>query len=253
MSIRLASGLAAFVFVHVCILECPIASVDAPADQFPRGAETALERFLISEEPGLRSYRARRYLRAENPRFHARGDLEAITELTEDGTFHYQIRSESGSRHVRDRVLRPVLRDEAALWRMGELRRNALTEENYTFEPGPDAPAVDEVRVLIKPRRRDVLLVDGALFLSAGDGDLRRVEGRLSKNPSFWTYRVDVVRRYARVGGVRVPVATEAVAHLRVAGRSEFSMAYEYESINGRPVETANDPAIRAAVTLRAP
>ena len=136
---------------------------------------------------------------------------------------------------------------------MGDLRRNALTPENYSFEPDPDASAVDEVRVFIKPRRRDVLLVDGALFLSAGDGDLRRVEGRLSKNPSFWTYRVDVVRRYARVGGVRVPFATEAVAHLRLAGRSEFAMTYEYESINGRPVDPANDPVIRSAVTLRPP
>jgi hypothetical protein len=128
-----------------------------------------------------------------------------------------------------------------------------VTPENYTFEPGADASTVDEVRVFIKPRRRDVLLVEGALFLSPGDGDLRRVEGRLSKNPSFWTYRVDVVRRYARVKGVRVPFATEAVAHVRVAGRSEFAMTYEYESINGRPVETANDPAIRSALTLRAP
>ncbi len=253
MSMRFASCLAAFLFVQAGIFGHPVASVDATADRFSEGAETALEQFLIREEPGLRSYRARRYLRAENKRFHARGELEAITELTEDGTFHYQILSESGSRHVRDKVLRPVLRDEAALWRRGDPRRNALTPENYTFEPGADASTVDEVQVLIKPRRRDVLLVDGALFLSAGDGDLRRVEGRLSKNPSFWTYRVDVVRRYARVEGVRVPFATEAVAHVRVAGRSEFAMTYEYESINGRPVETANDPVIRSTVTLRPP
>jgi hypothetical protein len=239
-------------FVHACVLDHPVSSVDATADQLSWGA-AALEQFLIREEPGLRSYRARRYLRAENQRFNARGELDAITEFTQDGAFHYQILRESGSRHVRDKVLRPVLRDEAALWRRGDPRRNALTPENYTFEPGADASTVDEVRVIITPRRRDILLVDGALFLSAGDGDLRRVEGRLAKNPSFWTSRVDVVRRYARVEGVRVPFATEAVAHVRVAGRSEFAMTYEYESINGRPVETANDPVIRSAVTLTAP
>ena len=249
---RYASCLAAFLFVQAGIFGHPVASVDTTADRFSEGAETALGQFLSREEPGLRSYRARRYLRAENKRFHASGEIEAITELTEDGMFHYQILNESGSRHVRDRVLRPVLRDEA-LWRRGDLRRNALTPENYTFEPGPDATTVDEAQVLIKPRRRDVLLVDGALFLSAGDGDLRRVEGRLSKNPSFWTSRVDVVRRYARVEGVRVPFATEAVAHLKLAGRSEFAMTYEYESINGRPVETANDPVTRSTVTPRPP
>jgi len=252
VSMPFAACLAAFLFVDVCGFEHLVAPVDGTANRIA-GGETALEQFLGREEPGLRSYRARRYLRAENKRFHARGDLEAITELTQDGTFHYQIISESGSRDVRDRVLRPVLRDEAALWRRGDHRRNALTPENYAFEPGPNAPTVDEVRVVIKPRRRDVLLVDGALFLSAGDGDLRRVEGRLSKNPSFWTNRVDVVRRYARVGGIRVPFATEAVAHVKLAGRSEFAMTYEYESINGRPVVTANDPSIRSAATARTP
>jgi hypothetical protein len=44
------------------------------------------------------------------------------------------------------------------------------------------------------------------------------------------------VRRYERLGGVRVPVSIESVAHVLIAGRSTFKMTYEYETVNGQRV-----------------
>ena len=63
-----------------------------------------------------------------------------------------------------------------------------------------------------------------------------QIDGRLSKNPSWWTRRVDIVRRYARIQGVRVPVEMPSRADVRIVGDSSFEMTYEYTSINGRPV-----------------
>jgi hypothetical protein len=65
----------------------------------------------------------------------------------------------------------------------------------------------------------------------------------LVKRPSFWTRRVQIVRDYGRIGGVRVPLATGSTADILFAGQSTFSMTYEYESINGVPVE-AGTPAV---------
>jgi hypothetical protein len=62
------------------------------------------------------------------------------------------------------------------------------------------------------------------------------MEGRLSKPPSFWTRRVEIVRWYRRIAGVRMPVALESAANVRIAGESTFRMTYEYESINGQRV-----------------
>jgi hypothetical protein len=73
-----------------------------------------------------------------------------------------------------------------------------------------------------------------------------RVEGRLSENPSWWTRRVDVVRRYERIGGVRVPVEMTSTADVRIAGMSTFAMRYDYTAINGRRVST---PASAACST----
>src|SRR5207244_9166807 len=72
----------------------------------------------------------------------------------------------------------------------------------------------------VKPRRKDVVLVDGSIFLNREDGDLVRIEGRLAKSPSRWTRRVDIVRSFRRFAGVRMPVALESVATLlRSEGR----------------------------------
>ena len=62
------------------------------------------------------------------------------------------------------------------------------------------------------------MLVDGRMVLSSDGGDLLRVEGRLAKNPSFWTSLVNIIRHFAKIDGVRVPVATETVAKIKFAG-----------------------------------
>jgi len=90
--------------------------------------------------------------------------------------------------------------------------------------------------VLLRPKRKDVLLVNGRMVLNQNGTELLRVEGRLSKNPSFWPNLVDIVREFARVDGVRVPISTDTVAKLKFAGTSRMDVRYHYESINGRPV-----------------
>ena len=132
-------------------------------------------------------------------------------------------------------MLRPWLDGEKKMWAAGDPERAALTHENYSFVDRGVAP--DGLwRLDVKSRRKDVLLVDGAIFVNPDNADLVRIEGRLSKTPSFWTRRVEVVRHYERINGVRVPVAIESIASVLIAGRSTFKMTYQYETINGHQV-----------------
>jgi hypothetical protein len=175
-------------------------------------------------------------MHARSERFDQEGWLDAWTELDEHG-FRYEIVSERGSEYVRNKVLKAVLKREQELIAEGK-ERAALTEENYVFTEadGPD----DGMRyVRMKPKRKDVVLVDGRLVLSADGSDVVRIEGRLAKNPSFWTSLVNIVRHFAKIDGVRVPVSTESVAKIRFAGQSRLEVSYDYESINGRPVTIA--------------
>jgi len=185
-------------------------------------------------------------MHALSERFDHEGWMDAWTEFDANG-FRYRIVAERGSDTVRNKVLRTLLVREQELIANGDFGRGELTAENYEF--GAETSGPGGVRyVLIKPKRKDVMLIDGRMVIGP-EGDLLRVEGLLSKNPSFWTSQVYVIRHYARVDGVRVPIATESLAKVKLAGRSRLNVKYEYESVNGRPVKTAAVHAPAAAAT----
>lgn len=194
-----------------------------------------VQRFLTAADTPLVSYRAYRVLEAETRggRMHAR--LCACTELEPSGTFRYTIVEQTGSEIIRRLVLHAALDAERSMRASGEIAKGELTRRNYDFGDGDRADA-GLIRVSMRPKRQDTLLVDGSMLLKAQDADLVRVEGFLSKRPSFWTRHVDVVRQYSRIDGVRVPVNMHSTAQVLVVGTSTFSMSYEYESINGHVV-----------------
>jgi hypothetical protein len=173
-------------------------------------------------------------MHARNDKFKHEGWVDAWTELDHTG-FRYEIVSERGSEYVRNKVLKQMLAREQELIARGQSGRGELSPTNYEFsEPPEQRPG--ERHVLLKPKRKDELLVDGRMVLSPDGRELLRVEGRMAKNPSFWTSLVNIVRRYARIGGVRVPVSIESTAKIKLAGASYMKVDYEYESINGRLV-----------------
>jgi hypothetical protein len=190
----------------------------------------------IRDEP-LTQYRAYRRLHARSEKMDQEGWLEAWTELDGRG-FRFEIVSERGSEQVRSRVLRAMLKREQELVASGENARSALTAANYDFGE-VDVQGTGVQHVPLKPKRKDTLLVDGHMVLSPDGRELLRVEGRLAKNPSFWTSLVNIIRHYARVDGVRVPIATESVAKVKLVGTSRLDVHYQYETINGRPVSRA--------------
>ena len=189
-----------------------------------------------SYDEQLTQYRAFRRMHAKSDKFNQEGWLEAWTEFDEHG-FRYEIVSERGSDYVRNKVLKALLRREQEIVAEDGPSRAALTDDNYEFtEPEP----TEGVRyILMKPRRKDVVLVDGRMVMSPDGSDVVRIEGRLAKNPSFWTSLVNVIRHFAKVDGVRVPVSTETVAKVKFAGQSRLDVSYEYESINRRQVSVA--------------
>lgn len=204
-----------------------------PANPFPS----------VREEP-LTQYRAYRRMHGRNEHFGQEAWLEAWTELDDRG-FRYTIVSETGSDYMRNKVLKGVLKREQELVAEGECRRSELSTDNYEFQDVQQGDG--ESYVTLKPKRKDVTLVHGRAVLSQDGTELLRVEGRLAKNPSFWTSLVNVIRHYARVDGVRVPVATESTAKVKLAGVASLDVQYEYETINGRPVSVAARRAFATA------
>jgi hypothetical protein len=200
----------------------------------PDTADHCIRRFLAQDDAQPR-YRAIRRLEAENGS--RRGWLEAVTEYAPGHGFHYQVIAEGGSGVIRDKILRGVLDGEQKAIAQGDTGRSSIAPDNYLFEPSgldPDGLA----RVLLSPRRKDRVLVAGAMFLQPGDGALVRLQGRLAKSPSFWIRNVDIVRNYERIGGAVVPVALESKAQVRLLGPATLRMTYAYSEIEGQPVSS---------------
>jgi hypothetical protein len=223
-------------FAAVCI-SLPVVRLSATPEP---AVDAAVDRFFARSAPVLTSYRALRQLSATTRGGKMQATLTARTHLDPQQGFRYEIVEASGSSMIQKRVLVAALETERQVQVSGTGSRGALTFDNYEFvQAGANAGAAAEpslVRVDLKARRRDTMLIDGAMFLAPDDFDLVRVEGILVKRPSFWTRKVSVVRRYGRVAGVRVPLVMESTAQVLIVGASSFSMKYDYEMVNGADV-----------------
>jgi hypothetical protein len=199
-------------------------------------AVAAMEQFL-ARPATAHQYSATRRLEASSKSHRAWLDVQ--TDFTPAAGLAYEVTAEGGSGFIRSRVLRSLLDEEQKLIARGGSAGITLSTKNYQFTPegvGDDGLAI----VGIRPLRKDRSLIAGHMFLTL-EGDLRRVEGRLAKNPSFWVSRVTVVRSYRRVNGVPMPVALESTAQLRLLGSSSLRMTYRYSHIDNRAVDTEQD------------
>ena len=234
---------AAVASLGLCVAAFTFLGTTAAAD----GERPVTTPIAALQQTPVTQYRAFRRMHAQSERFNQEAWVDCWTELDEHG-FRYEIVSERGSDYIREKILKALLRREQEIIAAGSANRADLSDANYEFATGADAAAPSGERtVLIKPRRKDVLLVNGRMVLSQDGTELLRVEGRLAKNPSFWTSLVDIVREFAKVDGVRVPVATDTVAKIKFAGTSRMDVRYQYETINGRPVTDAGRQIASAA------
>jgi hypothetical protein len=197
---------------------------------------STLDRFLADTEQPLVSYRALRKLSVVARGGKMTASLTARTELDPAGGFRYEVLEEAGSGMLRSRVLHGVLEAERDARRRERGSHGALSAANYKFGVS-EATADGLLRVPIHPLRKDSLLVEGSILLTNEDADLVRMEGLLVKRPSFWTRKVQIVRHYGRIAGIRVPVTISSIADILFAGQSNFVMDYEYEMINDLPVQ----------------
>lgn len=229
----------------------PVIAVMAVAFLAPLGAdnpseiqqfEPAFTRFNTVAPP---PYRAFRKLEAGRPDSGKHGWLEAWTEFQPGQGFRYEVVREGGSEYVRNKVLRGVLKAESELIAKGIPLRAPIVPRNYEVEDG--GPLDSGLRrLLLNPVRKfDGVIRGSALFDPAGGG-IVRMEGRLTKSPSFWTRDVDVVWEFTKIGDAIVPLELSSTARIVFYGRQPFKMTYEYESIEGRRVDGV---ALRASLT----
>jgi len=163
-----------------------------------------------------------------------RGWIEAWTEYQPGRGFTFEVVREGGSEYVRNKTLRTMLAAEQKLIASGKRVRASLDSKNYAFEDGGITDGGLR-RILMNPVKKSEGLVDGSLFVDPDSGLVTKIQGRLLKSPSFWLRDVNVTWKFAHVGGHVVPIEMSSTGRVRMFGRSNFRMTYDYASIDGRP------------------
>jgi hypothetical protein len=201
----------------------------------PPASATCTAGYAVPQRP----YVALRRLEAANSKSGKEAWLDARTSLGSDGQLAVEILDEGGSEQIRNRVLRAALEREQELVASRFGAQGSTPAETYEcVEPELDPSGL--LRVPLRPRKKDVNLVYGDLFMQPSTGDVVRVAGRLAKSPSFWVSQVDVEWRYERVhNDVVLPVSLLSNAKVKIFGPSTFRMTYDYVSVDGHAVSTA--------------
>lgn len=173
-----------------------------------------------------------------------RGWIEAWTEYQPGRGFTFEVVGEGGSAYVRNKTLRSMLAAEQNLIARGKRVRASLDSKNYVFEDGGTTDTGLR-KILLNPVKKSEGLVAGSLLVDPDSGLVTKIQGRLLKSPSFWLRDVDVTWKFAHVDGHVVPLEMSSTGRVRMFGRSNFKMTYDYASIDGRPVSKGLRASLR--------
>ena len=204
----------------------------------PDDAAQGFERVLAkSNHVAPPAYRAFRRLEGGITDSDKRGWLEAWTEFQPGRGFTYEVVDEGGSEYVRNKILRSMLATEKDLLARGRRTRASLESKNYTFEDGGIANGLQ--RILLKPAKKSEGIVNGSALIDPESGLITQLHGRLVKSPSFWLRDVDVTWKFMHANGRVLPVEMTSNGRVRMFGKSNFKMVYDYVAIDGRPTGSA--------------
>lgn len=209
----------------------------------PLGTDQVVERMVTMNQQraeALKSYRAIREYHLEYHGFLKNMSADVAVKMA----FHspdqkeFTIIAESGSKTLRERVLKRLLDAEVESMQKGNRERSAIRPENYQFrlvdyERNPE----QELYVLeADPKVKNKFLFRGRIWVDGRDFAIVRIEGQPAKNPSWWTTRNDFKHSYDKVGEFWLPAHNETVTQVRIFGRALLAIDYKDYQIMEEPI-----------------
>jgi Outer membrane lipoprotein-sorting protein len=123
-----------------------------------------------------------------------------------------------------EKVVRKILDHESEAEKRS-VPPTALVSDNYDFGfLGEQSFQGAHCYVLsLHPKRKDPSLIEGKAWVDASTFLVRKVEGAMSKSPSWWVKDVTVTVLFGEISGVWTQTATNAVANVRIMGKYTVS------------------------------
>lgn len=193
-----------------------------PPRMSPDLALETYEQHLARQGAMLAAYTANTRIEAELPDTSQRGEYELTREYVAPRTLKFTAIRFQGDKFVRSNVILRMLQSEVSHVEKQEGALTAINSSNYKFAykgvQEIDGRAVHVYAV--KPRQKRPGLFKGKIYVDVASGSLRRAEGTLVKNPSFFIKSIDFVQDYADFDHFTFPVHIHSEARTRLVGRA---------------------------------
>jgi hypothetical protein len=204
-------------------------------DQLQHGYPTGEELFAkliehnLRREANLKSYSVSRHYCVRDRNDKVRAELEGIMEYHAPGFKQFKVSSEHGSLIVRKLVFHGIMESEMDASMGKSHRDSSITPANYILDVVGEE-IVDGHLCLVAnatPRRKDKYLFEGKVWVDRIDFAIVKIEGRPARNPSFWVKKVEIVRRYQKIGDFWLPLRDETVSQVRIVGKGTLTIDHQ--------------------------
>ncbi|MDR3796962.1 MAG: hypothetical protein P4K93_02345 [Terracidiphilus sp.] len=193
-------------------------------------ADEVVARMLAHEmqrETTGHGYTGIRHYDLENPQFAKYSHLVANVTCDPDGTMHFQIVSKEGWGSGNS-SLRQALEMESEFSRPMTRPMTQIDKENYELHMtgtallnGRTAYVIDVV-----PKRQEVYLFQGKIWVDAEDYALARIDGQLAKTPSIWIRTVRFTLEFRKSGEYWFPSLSTSTSDVRVFGPTSVNIQF---------------------------
>ena len=227
----------------VLVVFAPVLCLLAETQPSPAPEDVVGTYTAISSQQGARLRGASMdvEIEANLPKLQKHGRLQALRRISRLGRITYEAVRFEGDKSVKSDIIVRYLAAETQA-QSADDPSLAITPANYRFKfKGRSGVEENQIYIFqLTPRRKQVGLFKGELWIDAASCLPVRELGRLVKTPSIFLKRVEFVREYYIRGGVAVPLQIASTVETRLVGRAELTVHF-------RNVELAGDSPVTLA------
>jgi hypothetical protein len=177
---------------------------------------------------GVRTYKL------ENGKDKIVAEEAVVVEYRAPATETFTTTSGKGSGFVLHRIFQGLMKDEEKRVRTNRDQDSLITPENYALDVvGTDRIGNSDCSVVhAVPKRKEIDLLEGKLWIDNQDFAIVKITGHLAKSPSSWIKQVDFVRDYQKIDGFWLLSREEAVSAIRIFGKETLTVDYQNYTVN---------------------
>ena len=238
---RLKARYASLSVLLALVLAPVLVRASSMADDEDVGAGQVLNRYLAATQAAQNSELGKSMqveISASLPKLKKEGKLRALRHMSDVGHVTYRMLGFSGDKSIKKDVIARYLTAEVQA--SGNGSDLSISPANYKFKyKGMQNREGRDLYVFgLSPRKKEVGLFKGELWIDAKTFMPVREAGKFVKNPSIFFKRTDFVRTYKIEDGIAVPDHIDSVIKTRIVGPVELSINFAKAAPEDETVST---------------